>query len=214
MIWLFLSIPIFVVIAGIVVRPLYIHLGLTDEEWKEKWPGDDLVAGALPSGSRAIVIHAPASEVWTWITQIGQDRAGFYSYRWLENLAGAQMPDVIGRRAQWSDRQVGQVLIMAPPKRYGKIAIMDIVEAETGHYFVAKNFEGTWAFIVDAIDSQTCRFVARGMWLPSKNPIARFAHSAIFDPIHFLMEWKMVREVKRLAEIDWIQNRSLRGMEA
>jgi hypothetical protein len=207
MIWVvFLAFPALLVLLGLIFRPWYIHRGMTTEEWKAFWPGDNIVAGALPSGSRAMVTHAPAAEVWTWITQIGQDRAGFYSYRILENLAGAQMPYVKGKRKEWSTREAGQSLIMAPPNRFGRIAVMEIAEAVDTHYFVANNFEGTWAFIVEPIDTFHCRLIARGMWLPSSNPVARFAHSAIFDLVHYFMEWKMVREVKRLAESSFEEN--------
>jgi hypothetical protein len=41
--------------------------------------------------ARAVTIDAPVEDVWPWLAQIGQDRAGFYSYEWLENLAGCRM---------------------------------------------------------------------------------------------------------------------------
>ena len=41
--------------------------------------------------THAITIRAPVEEVWPWLAQIGQDRGGFYSYEWLENLAGCEM---------------------------------------------------------------------------------------------------------------------------
>ena len=192
--------PFVVILAGLGFRPLYIHRGLTLQEWKDQWPGDSIVPGATPSGSRAIHVNAPANEVWRWITQIGQDRAGFYSYRWLENLVGSKMPDVQENRAEWSTRNVGEVLIMAPLEKFGPIATMEIVSVEEGHYYVAKNNEGTWAFIVEPESPTSCRFVARGTWLPSRNLFAQVMHTVFFDPIHYIMEWKMVRKVKALAE--------------
>ena len=113
------------------------------------------------------------------------------------------MPDIKQKVPVWSARNVGEQLIMAPIKRYGKIAAMDIVEVKPSSYFVAKNVEGTWAFILVPIDHQTCRLIARGTWAPSKNLLGRFLHAAIFDPIHYIMEWKMVRQLKRLAENAW-----------
>ena len=35
--------------------------------------------------------RAPVETVWPWIAQIGQDRGAFYSYAWLENLAGCRL---------------------------------------------------------------------------------------------------------------------------
>jgi hypothetical protein len=36
--------------------------------------------------------------------QIGQDRSGFFSYTWVENLFGCQMPTVHELREEWSER--------------------------------------------------------------------------------------------------------------
>lgn len=51
-------------------------------------PGDETVANPGVRQTRAVQIDAPAHATWPWIAQIGQDRGGFYSYEWLENLAG------------------------------------------------------------------------------------------------------------------------------
>ncbi len=159
-----------------------------------------MLPGAIPSGSRAITIEASTAEVWPWLTQIGQDRAGFYSYRWLENLFGASMPGIYKLVPDWSLRTVGEKLRMAPEKRFGPIAAMDIVEVEPGHFIVAKNLEGTWSFIVEPINGDRCRLIARGTWVPSKSWIARLMRAMIFDPIHYIMEWKMIRSIKVLSE--------------
>ena len=49
---------------------------------------------AVQTVTHAITITAPASSVWPWILQIGQDRAGYYSYSWLENLFGAEIHNI------------------------------------------------------------------------------------------------------------------------
>ncbi|MBI1334710.1 MAG: hypothetical protein GC165_17725 [Armatimonadetes bacterium] len=187
-------------ILALIMRPFFLFRGLTPDDKRRKWPGDDEVPGAMPSGSRAITIRVPAEQLWPWITQIGQDRAGFYSYRWLENLVGARMPKVESLRPEWKNREAGQKLLMAPTERFGPIAAMEIVEVRPWHHMVAKNSEGTWAFIVEQVDLKTCRFIARGTWRPSLSWLARFFHATVFDPIHYIMVWKMLREVKRLAE--------------
>ena len=38
-----------------------------------------------------MTIQAPVEQAWPWLAQLGQDRGGFYSYEWLENLAGCEM---------------------------------------------------------------------------------------------------------------------------
>lgn len=200
MIWLLVLVPLGLIALSLALHPLTIHRGLTVEEWKTEWFGDEFLPQAKPSGSRAITIYAPAKSVWPWITQIGQDRAGFYSYRSLENLAGAKMPDVRELRSEWSTREVGQKLIMAPVERFGKVAEMDIVAVHPEQALVARNWEGTWAFLLVPLADDVCRFIARGTWVPSRNPLIRFFHTLVFDPIHYLMEWRMLRGIKALAE--------------
>jgi hypothetical protein len=40
---------------------------------------------------RSLLEGTPPSAVWPWILQIGQDRGGFYSNTWLENLTLADI---------------------------------------------------------------------------------------------------------------------------
>ncbi|HLO98613.1 MAG TPA: hypothetical protein VK171_08465, partial [Fimbriimonas sp.] len=195
-----LALAILALLVDILSRPFYIHRGLTDTEWKSSWFGDEFVPGAAPGGSRALLIEAPAAAVWPWLTQIGQDRAGFYSYRWLENLVGAKMPDVRELRPEWSTRSVGQKLIMAPVERFGPIAAMDIVALEENRAIVTRNAEGVWSFLLVPISDNRCRLVARGTWLPARNWFLRLMHGLVFDPMHYVMEWKMLRSIKKLAE--------------
>jgi hypothetical protein len=54
-------------------------------------PGDDLIVSADLTATRAITVRASAGQVWPWIAQLGQGRGGFYSYDFLENLAGCDI---------------------------------------------------------------------------------------------------------------------------
>ena len=71
---------------ALAIRHWHLRWGATDEEAGKPLPGDDLVPQPGIESTRAITVHAPAGEVWPWLAQIGQDRGGFYSYEWLENL--------------------------------------------------------------------------------------------------------------------------------
>ena len=76
---------------ALVVRPWHIRWGATEERIAKPLPGDELVPNPAIESTRAITVNAPVEEVWPWLAQIGQDRGGFYSYEWLENLAGCRM---------------------------------------------------------------------------------------------------------------------------
>jgi hypothetical protein len=65
-------------------------------------PGDDLVPD--PGYEHTRDVRAPAEEVWPWLAQIGQGRGGFYSYEWLENLAGCDIHNADEIRPEWQRR--------------------------------------------------------------------------------------------------------------
>src|SRR4051794_28841535 len=73
------------------LRPWMYRWGATDDEVTAKLPGDELIAATGPSTTRAVTIDAPVADVWPWLVQIGEDRAGFYSYSWLERAVGAHI---------------------------------------------------------------------------------------------------------------------------
>ena len=49
-------------------------------------PGDELLPHPTLTWDHGLTIHARPAEVWPWIAQIGDDRGGFYSYTFIENL--------------------------------------------------------------------------------------------------------------------------------
>lgn len=83
-------------------------------------PGDELVENPKLNLTQAITIQAPVSQVWPWLVQIGQNRGGFYSYTWLENLVGCQMRNAERVVPEWQDLKGGDVVWLypeAPPLR-------------------------------------------------------------------------------------------------
>ena len=51
--------------------------GATPNELRRAWAGDELSPDAVEISTRAITIDAPIDNVWAWLIQVGQDRAGF-----------------------------------------------------------------------------------------------------------------------------------------
>ena len=50
--------------------------GATDEELCAPSPGADLIPGGKRGGTMAVTIDAPLAAVWSWLVQMGCDRAG------------------------------------------------------------------------------------------------------------------------------------------
>lgn len=81
--------------------------------WMRSWgarPGEATAKGPL----HAIEVEAPREAVWPWLAQIGQDRGGFYSYEWLENLAGCRMRNAEHIQPEWQHREIGDKVMLHP----------------------------------------------------------------------------------------------------
>jgi hypothetical protein len=98
----------------LVVRPWLLHWGATAEERSSELPGDELVDRPGIQTTRAVTVEAPVEAVWPWLAQIGQDRGGFYSYEWLENLAGCRMRNADRIHPEWQQRTVGEMVLLHP----------------------------------------------------------------------------------------------------
>src|SRR5690348_18017794 len=64
--------------------------GATAAERQMALPGDELIGDPAAMTTLAVPIEAAAADIWPWLLQIGQDRAGFYSYDALENLVRSE----------------------------------------------------------------------------------------------------------------------------
>ena len=150
--------------------------------------GDETVADPGVQHTRAVSIDAPAERVWPWLAQIGQDRAGFYSYTWLENLAGCRMRNADRIHPEWQERARGDTLLLHPQAGY------EIVALDPGR---ALALEAAWYFAVEPDGPQRSRLIAR--WRCPKGPLST-AFALLFELPHFVMERKMLLGIKERAE--------------
>src|SRR4029077_3090831 len=74
-----------------IIRPWHLHWGATHLDRIAVLRGDALSPYASAVVTHAVNVDATAEAVWRWIVQIGQDRGGFYSSSFLENLVGCDM---------------------------------------------------------------------------------------------------------------------------
>jgi hypothetical protein len=179
------------------VRPWFLNWGATDEEIHATLPGDDFVPEPEMEATRAITVDAPPEQIWPWLVQIGQDKAGFYSYAWLENLVGCDMHNANQIVPEWQDINVGDPVLLhpkAPPLRVNLV--------EPGRSLV---LEDDWSFHLRPEDGgKRTRLIVRSRGTfkrPDLGPIGNFFYwRLLFEPAHFIMEQKMMRGIKERAE--------------
>jgi hypothetical protein len=178
------------------LHPWLLNWGSTPEEQAMELPGDT----APPSTyfTRAITIEAPPSAVWPWLLAIGQDRAGFLSNDYLENLTGADIHNADTLRPEWQQRAIGDKVPMGSPGQramFGDVTLTTIrilererVIADAPGRFVllARGASGTRLLLRESLD----------------DPLRAGALWALWDPMHFVMEQRLLQGVKERAEGD------------
>ena len=187
--------------------------GTRPEELARGWPGDELSPHATAVTTRAISITAPADTVWAWLVQIGQDRSGFYSYTWLENLFRCAMPRVERIVPEWQQRAVGDIVWLARRERYHGEARQKVVRIDRGRVLSLASpadwgrlvrhetsAGGTWTFILLPQTAQTTRLIVRSRGPEAPTMPGRLFWLMVFEPAHFIMERKMMLRLKQLAE--------------
>ena len=190
--------------ALVALRPWHMRWGTTAEERMIALPGDGLVPEARYRMDHAVTIHAPAAEVWMWLVQIGQARAGFYSYDRLERMAGARIRNVDRIVPEWQRREVGELVRAVPADwmggRFGRELGWRVAEVEPERALVLR---GWGAFVLRPLDERTTRLHIRlrGEGTPSvAGAVAAPLGLLVFEPAHFIMERGMLLGIKRRAE--------------
>lgn len=191
------------------LRPLRTRWGTIGDELRRVLPGDELVPHPKWQFTHAVTIHAPASEVWKWLVQIGADRGGLYSYEGLENLVGCNIHNAERIIPEYQHLKPGDE-IKIHPWRFG----MNVAVVETGRYLLVHNnnqTEGarsyvhtTWLWYLDEIDHTTTRLITRGRNDYSRDLTYKLWMGPLFiEPISFVMERKMLLEIRECAERNW-----------
>ncbi len=198
--------------AGLVLlRPWMQRWGVTANEARRALPGDELVPDPRYQATRAIAIRAPAAAIWPWLVQIGQGRGGFYSYDWLQNLAGLAIHSADRIIPEFQRLEAGDIVHLAPhigmavaviePVR--ALVIRSVADIRTRQPIDRRDprfFDWTWAFILDEVDERVTRLIVRERadFIPSLGMMV--LGSLAYGPIDFVMTRKMLLGLKQRAE--------------
>ncbi|MDB5385511.1 MAG: hypothetical protein JWM11_1157 [Planctomycetaceae bacterium] len=197
------------------IRPWHLRWGATDVEVAETLPGDDLVQGSKGEATHAITIRASAAEIWPWLIQLGQDRAGFYSYTWLENLFGCHMKNTYQIVPEWQHLKVGDGVLFTPQFPRIPVAVLEpnralviggTVNAKTGQPIqggqvdLDTSLSTSWAFVLHEHGEHQTRLIARLRGRFPRGLLPWLVNRLFWEPAHFIMERRMLLTIKRLAE--------------
>ena len=174
------------------------------------WPGDAVVAEPRTVVTRAITIDAGREQVWPWIVQLGADRAGVYSYDWLEDLCGLAIHSASEIVPEWQHLEVGDVVRADRRGRGGWQVVtlrpfdtlaLAVADVETGRPFRRDEgigWEFVWSFHLEPVTHDRTTLLVRET-VAFRSPWRR----RLFVPvglISFVMTRKMLLGMRARAE--------------
>ena len=175
--------------------------GATAEDWQRALPGDPAPRRPQFEILHAVTIAAPPERVWERVVQLGHDRAGFYSYDWLERAFGADVHNSTDVRPEWQRRAPGD-RVFATQAGYlggvfGERPGWNVQLVEPNRALV---LEGWGAFVL-VPQGQRTRLLIRSTISNERIPPTFAAINwAAFELPHFIMQRRMLLRIKELAE--------------
>ncbi|MBE6471455.1 MAG: hypothetical protein E7000_07085 [Coriobacteriaceae bacterium] len=216
-----------------VAAPAAVLLGLNQFSKKYKvapedtpprgaYPGDDLLPypdDQVMVSNVATEIDAPPEKVWPLINQLGQNKAGFYSFWNFEHLASFRIYNTYEPQERWQDTKVGDWVF------YGDQGVgHEIKLHEPGKYIVGcsdtgnpptqqgavawlphgcKEYGWTWGFFLEPLDGgKRTRMVQRNtVYVEVENKIQMaIVVGLIWGWSSGVMSTRMADVIKAIAE--------------
>ncbi|MEA5079821.1 MAG: hypothetical protein VB013_14725 [Anaerolineaceae bacterium] len=213
-----------VVIAGVLLLAWLLYFGFSkqpsEEEKARVYPGDELLGGESNRlrGTLAVTVDAPPSAVWPYLAQLGQRRAGFYAFDWLERLFSVHMYNTFYVVDECQNVYVGEYIfynqngIGSEVKSYKKDGFIATVSdsrapsAFQGSFalvppFGLKYFAWSWSFILVPVEGNKTRFFTRcdAVFEPFSGLPLQLVKVFLGVP-SFVMCKAMLLKIKELAE--------------
>ena len=208
----FKGLGLLIAIVGVyhwLIRSRFLTWGSTAEEVERMLPGDEISPSTPFRSTMAISIKASPREIWPWLVQMGWNRGGFYSYNRIETLFRMDLHNADRIHPEWQGLNVGDTIWMGHPSLEKAFPQTRVSTLDPNRALVlgilgpaaseADSPSGAWSFVLDSIDADTTRLIARLQVYPPKIGGQLFFYLFI-EPAHFIMQRGGLRGVKVRAE--------------
>lgn len=192
------------------VRPWTRFWGATNEEVQRALPGDNIVPHPRYLMTHAITIQAPPAEIWPWLVQMGQGRGGLYSYDWLENAIGCDIHSTDQIIPEYQHLALGDTIRLTPPQRTDLALEVRHIEPERALVLCPPGDPAetmaagypymSWVFVLAPMNAQQTRLLIRSRSNYKPTPTGILFNQVLLEPAHFMMERKMLLEIKQRVE--------------
>ena len=186
--------------------------GSTPAERGEHLPGDELVGRPQFVTDHAITIDASPSDVWPWLVQMGWERGGWYTARWVDQLLfPANGPAADRVHPEWQHLAVGDRVPDGPPESECWFVVRAL-EPERHLVLHSRShlppdfrdrlgawIDWSWCFVLRDLGDGRTRFHFRTRARLGPRWLA-FAYWLVLVPADHVMATQMLRGVRRRAE--------------
>jgi hypothetical protein len=196
--------------------------GANPDETTRALPGDELIANPARQQTMAVTVAAPPDQVWPWLVQMGVDRAGLYSYEWVENWflrLGVVNADRI--HPEWQDLKVGDIVAFTPATYPSGRQGPRVVSLEKDWSLVLDSspgsksglVTGTWQFVLLPMEHHSTRLVLRSRSGPGRSLVLRLMDFVLL-PGYLIMDRAMLLGIKDRAERAASANQDVKAADA
>ena len=179
------------------------HWGSTSAERDKLYAGDSIVAKPEYISTIAVTINKSPSEIWPWIVQMGKNKAGFYSYTWLENIFGCKLHNADRIHPEWQDTREGDyepVCASAEKKKMPGWTIIKLIPNKAFVYKISSDSSWMMGYYVDSINENRSRLIARMKYERPKG-FGEFVIDKIWmEWAHCLMQKGSINGIKKRVE--------------
>jgi hypothetical protein len=183
-------------------RSIAVTIRATDEERTRPLPGDECIPDPLDTITHAVTIDCPPREVWPWLVQMGAgNRAGWYSYDWLDN---GRTPSATRIIPELQHPAVGATFPALPGLTEG--FKVEALEPEKRLTLIFPDADGrassSWTFVLEPIGRHQTRLLVRVRAVEGYrfHGLPALLTKLVMRFVHFVMERKQLIGIIERAE--------------
>jgi hypothetical protein len=199
---------------ALVLRPLLVRWGASDEEVARPFPGEELVPDGTRAATMAVTIEAPPAQVWPWLVQMGWDRAGWYSWDRLDNGGRRSVREL---HPEWQHLSVGDHLAAWSPA--GPVDAWEVAALEPERFLGLRGLsdlrgrildpsqprpasytEGLWGFLLEELPPGRTRLVVGGYQTFRPRWLEGLVNYWVYPLVHWPMQVRQFANIKRNVE--------------
>ncbi|MEU5047351.1 hypothetical protein [Streptomyces griseorubiginosus] len=184
--------------------------GATQEEVDTDYPGDELMPDADGTSTMATTLPAPPEEVWSWLVQMGGDRAGWYSWDFLDHFGEPSADRIV---PEWQPLEEGQLLSATQDGRswftvsrlepHRTLVLRSDLDLASGRSFdpssghlPSARLDGIWSFHLRPEPFGECRLVVRTRGQGRPRWLVAPFDLLLGEPAHFVMQTRQFHNLR------------------